>query len=58
MACNRTNVEGKPVEQLIYLAGVDVYDRVTSRVLKDGDAEWEGFDVIQDKPRKGQGSAC
>lgn len=53
MVCNRTNIEGKPVEQLIYLAGLDEYNRVTSRVLKDGDAEWEGFDVIRNKPNKG-----
>jgi hypothetical protein len=44
---NRHNVEGKPVEQLVYLAGMDEYDRVTTRVLKEGDAEWEGFDVIK-----------
>lgn len=45
-------MEGKPVEQLIYLAGLDEYDRVTSRVLEEGDAEWEGFDVVQKEQSK------
>lgn len=53
MAHNSSNIEGKPVEQLIYLAGLDAYGRATSRVLKEGDTEWEGFDVIQDKQSKG-----
>jgi hypothetical protein len=52
VAQNRSNIEGKPVEQLIYLAGLDEYDRVTSRVLKEGDAEWEGFDVIRGSQSK------
>lgn len=37
------NVPGKPREQLIYLAGVDEYARVTSEALK----EWTGFNVVK-----------
>lgn len=36
------NVPGKPREQLIYLAGVDTYAKVTAEAL-DG---WKGFDVV------------
>ncbi|KAK5044380.1 hypothetical protein LTR84_011330 [Exophiala bonariae] len=37
------NVPGKPREQLVYLAGVDTYARVTREAL-DG---WKGFDVVK-----------
>jgi len=37
------NIPGKPREQLIYLAGVDEYDRVTKAALRT----WEGFDVVK-----------
>lgn len=37
------NVPGKVREQLIYLAGVDEYARVTSEALKD----WTGFDTVK-----------
>ncbi|KIW92127.1 uncharacterized protein Z519_07111 [Cladophialophora bantiana CBS 173.52] len=37
------NIPGKPREQLIYLAGLDVYDRSTKEALKT----WHGFDVVK-----------
>lgn len=37
------NVPGKVREQLIYLAGVDEYNRVTTAALRD----WKGFDVVK-----------
>lgn len=37
------NVPGKPREQLIYLAGVDTYAKVTTDALEG----WKGFDVVK-----------
>jgi len=37
------NIPGKPREQLLYLAGVDVYNRVSNAALEN----WDGFDIIK-----------
>ncbi|OAP63454.1 hypothetical protein AYL99_02681 [Fonsecaea erecta] len=37
------NIPGKPREQLIYLAGLDVYNKTTKEALKT----WDGFDVVK-----------
>ncbi|KIY03363.1 uncharacterized protein Z520_00054 [Fonsecaea multimorphosa CBS 102226] len=37
------NIPGKPREQLIYLAGLDVYNKSTKEALKT----WDGFDVVK-----------
>jgi hypothetical protein len=44
------NIAGKPLEQLIYLGGLDQYGRIIHRVLADGDDQWAGFDVVKSIP--------
>lgn len=39
------NIPGKPREQLLYLAGVDVYAQEIRKALDD----WEGFNVTHGK---------
>jgi len=47
MLCCSGNIEGKPLEQLIYLGGLDEYDRIIHGVLADGGHQWAGFDVTK-----------
>lgn len=40
-----SNIDGKPREMLLYLAGVDTYNRVAAEAL----SEWTGFDLVKAK---------
>lgn len=45
MICCSGNIEGKTLEQLVYLGGLDQYDRVINGVLAEGVNQWAGFNV-------------
>jgi hypothetical protein len=39
------NIEGKTLEQLVYLGGLDDYDQIIRGVLAEGAKQWAGFNV-------------
>lgn len=46
------NIEGKPLEQLVYLGGLVNYERKAFGVLGKGSDEWAGFDIVRNDSTK------
>ncbi|OAL48853.1 steroid monooxygenase [Pyrenochaeta sp. DS3sAY3a] len=51
---NGGNIEGKPIEQLVYLGGLVNYERKVFGVLGEGSDQWAGFDIVRNDSTKEQ----